>query len=1149
MVRRRSPLKTTARIGAWVLGIPALILAVIYVVLLITPIPLPLVNSQVRAAIANSMPEGSHIELGDMALALENYVWPVIQFSPVRYSEDKSGAAIEMEALEVGFSPVRALWGQPAASVTVVGAHLQVNQDLFGPRLVSFDVVPSEDGGTPTVQINEGEDAFPAVGLSSEGVDVRGEVPSDIHKIRSDNDWLIYNLEAAEEGIASIVEQAQKGLFSRLVIRDASLDMNDALYGIFRTFEDINIDIAPTLNGAAVEGTFSVNFGGTVMSGILERSVSNGKPRLKTSLTNVDMSAFVPFINDRESMTGIVGASALSMDVGFDSVGGKITDGLFHIDMTGTDLRVENDYFPIVTSIMAVEWDPGLGQFTLDEAQFTVGSTTAFLKGVYRLGLDELYGPVVSMSVQARDVSITTEDGPPEEPFAKMVFQGWSAPLYGATGIDQFSLEKADGAQLASTGRIDMLRRGMGFDMTIAGDGVTADDLKRLWPYFVAPEARTWFVQNVTAGRLKSTSMRYSFPVGTVPEPGDPPKALPKNSIQIDMIGEDVKIVPVDGFSPVSLDGETRLQMKDNNLVVSGQGATVSTKVGDIAIANIGFTMASANPARQVLEVSGDLSGRISSLVALLKEQQPQALEDSEIPFDIETLKGQLSLSLVSTIILDEKGETTDLDYAVNGVVQDFASTAPIENHTIGNGQLSFVASQQGYRVAGQAEFDGLPADVVIEGVMEEEAPPPSILLSATLDADDLKKMGFDASQFLKGKIKFVARPMPDTSLQMAVDVTDATLTIEDLGITKAAGVPGSFKAAILQKDSVTEISQVDVAFGDVKLQGSIGLDGKTNELQSAEFTSFALSPGDSAQIAVAPVNGGYQVRIRGEQLDLKPMLKRFFSLEEGSTGGPQAASFGDTTLALDLELKRALGFYRTTAFNVDLDMAVRGTDLQKASLSAQFGSGRALSITSNPTPDGRTLSMAFNDLGSVLRLVGVYPNIEGGEGSLVLETVSAQKADYGQFVLRNFAVVDEANVAQVLSSHQQSRQAISRQNKLEFRSAQVDFIRRSDRVEISDAVLAGDTVGGSARGFIYTDSRQYDITGTYVPLFGLNNVMGRLLGPFAGRDGEGLFGVTFAIRGPLDKPDFRVNPLSALAPGAFRRMFEYRAREVPQSQ
>ena len=66
----------------------------------------------------------------------------------------------------------------------------------------------------------------------------------------------------------------------------------------------------------------------------------------------------------------------------------------------------------------------------------------------------------------------------------------------------------------------------------------------------------------------------------------------------------------------------------------------------------------------------------------------------------------------------------------------------------------------------------------------------------------------------------------------------------------------------------------------------------------------------------------------------------------------------------------------------------------------------------------------------------------------------------------------------------------------MEFRSGDIEFVRRKDRIEVTDAVLAGDTVGGSARGYIYTDSRQYDITGTYVPMFGLNNIMGKLLGP-----------------------------------------------------
>jgi hypothetical protein len=86
--------------------------------------------------------------------------------------------------------------------------------------------------------------------------------------------------------------------------------------------------------------------------------------------------------------------------------------------------------------------------------------------------------------------------------------------------------------------------------------------------------------------------------------------------------------------------------------------------------------------------------------------------------------------------------------------------------------------------------------------------------------------------------------------------------------------------------------------------------------------------------------------------------------------------------------------------------------------------------------------------------------------------------------------------------------------------------------------------------GFIYTDKRQYDLVGTYVPLFGLNNVFQKLpiFGPIlGGREGEGLIGVTFAVRGSLDKPDFQINPASMLVPGAFRGLFEYRAHERPE--
>src|SRR5690606_7362619 len=118
-----------------------------------------------------------------------------------------------------------------------------------------------------------------------------------------------------------------------------------------------------------------------------------------------------------------------------------------------------------------------------------------------------------------------------------------------------------------------------------------------------------------------------------------------------------------------------------------------------------------------------------------------------------------------------------------------------------------------------------------------------------------------------------------------------------------------------------------------------------------------------------------------------------FFSLGEGSTGGPQATSI-DQTIAVDVELDRALGFYKTTAFNLDLDLALRGDDLQRVSLQTQLGNERSISVTTNPTPDGKVMSVAFNDLGTVLRLIGVYPNIESGEGTLVIETNAEEQID-----------------------------------------------------------------------------------------------------------------------------------------------------------
>jgi hypothetical protein len=135
-----------AKLAVWMLGIPAALLIVLYFVLLATPLPLPFGSTAVQAAARSILPPSAQLELGQMNLALEKGVWPVIQFSPVRYVDSKSGARIDMEALELGFSPIRALVGQPGASVTIVGPQVQMVQDLYGPRATKFEFVEDIEG-------------------------------------------------------------------------------------------------------------------------------------------------------------------------------------------------------------------------------------------------------------------------------------------------------------------------------------------------------------------------------------------------------------------------------------------------------------------------------------------------------------------------------------------------------------------------------------------------------------------------------------------------------------------------------------------------------------------------------------------------------------------------------------------------------------------------------------------------------------------------------------------------------------------------------------------------------------------------------------------------------------------------------------------
>ncbi len=1138
------------RVLSWVFGLPIVILLVLWLILLVTPIPLPFVGSQARLAVMSSLPNSMDVNFGDTYLALEGGVAPVLQFSPVSMVDRASNAHVEVEALEIGFSPLRAVLGQPGVVITMVEPHLQVIQDLLGPRLGRYEVVEDPQGGVPQVRVMAGETEMPNIGIVSQGLEVRGGLGSSVVEFRSDNDWLIYNMASAEEGLRQLVENVESGLFSRFIVRNGTVDMHDVVYGVVRTFSSMNLDIGPDPVTNDVKGTFSTVIAGQRLDGTVHRFVDDeGTIHMASTIDNMDFSAVAPMMDDSEAMVAIKGTGDLISDIQFgpgEPV--EVLGGQFSMDLSGTNLRMRDDFFPVSEAQFDIAWDAAAARFDLLEGRFAAGNSSANLTGTFVLGLDPLFGPTVRMSMRATDAIIQPNDlGPPEAPVDEIYFDGWSSPLYSAIGIDQFKAQRGDMA-IDISGRLDMLRDQMGIDMTIDMQGATADDLKRFWPYLANTEARDWFASNIAGGRVTEGTIVMHSPLSAAGEPGEEMR-LPETDLRLAIEAEDVEIIPVGGMSPILARGISRFSIMDGDMRVAFGDGGVETQAGVLNV--IGATLGYADngeEAPSVFEINGQVAGPIGAVLEIVDQVAPDALAGAELPFAPTSLSGDLNTQVsVRTELSGENGEDMQSTYSLTGGVANFASAEPIEGRTLSNGNLSINVNNEGYEITGPAQIDGLDTDLRVAGVLAEDSAP-EISISSTFSAEDLAEFGFDASDVLGGTIGFEATVLQDGGLGIEVDLEDARLNIADLGITKQAGTPGEVSAVARFDEQVINVSDIDLGFGSVSLQGDLVFDQEEG-LKSAEFSQFAISEGDSAELTLTPSSNGFALRLRGEQLDLKPLLRRFFNLSGGGTGGPQATVV-DQSISLDAQLDRALGFYSVTAFNLNAALELAGSDLRNLALQANFGAGSSVSVTTNPVDTGRVMSVAFNDLGTLLRFANVYPQLAGGSGSMTLNTNSTTRVDRGQLSINNFAIIDEANVAQILGNHSDSRQLISRSNRLDFDSGTASFVRSPDRIEITEAVLDGDTMGGTAHGFIYTDAGQYDLAGTYIPLFGLNNAFQQipLFGPLlGGRDGEGLIGVTFAIRGPLDDPQFLVNPASVLLPGVFRSLMEFRTRNRPQ--
>jgi hypothetical protein len=281
--------------------------------------------------------------------------------------------------------------------------------------------------------------------------------------------------------------------------------------------------------------------------------------------------------------------------------------------------------------------------------------------------------------------------------------------------------------------------------------------------------------------------------------------------------------------------------------------------------------------------------------------------------------------------------------------------------------------------------------------------------------------------------------------------------------------------------------------------------------------------------------------------VDARPFLKSLGGPD--GKGGRDAKEASPKDIDADIQVPIVTGFNDEALTGANLRLSLHGKTLRAATINGRF---RAAPFAASVTRGERgvpTLAVDSADAGATLRFVDIYRRMHGGRLNAGIGLNDGPQA--GVVQIRDFTLRNEPALSSIMAQGPEPADTDAARGRriapgraagdVTFDRMRANFVRTGSRVDFSDAAISNAAMGFTLSGWLDTGRERTDMTGTFVPLYGLNNVASQLplLGPLlGGGHNEGLFAVNFRVAGKLGSPDVSVNPLSAIAPGFLRRLF-----------
>ncbi|MCA3562706.1 MAG: hypothetical protein IOC82_17005 [Aestuariivirga sp.] len=808
---------------------------------------------------------------------------------------------------------------------------------------------------------------------------------------------------------------------------------------------------------------------------------------------------------------------------------------------------------------LRAEYDPVTGSIAITDSALLIGSSHAQMTG--RLSPERSADgrlTAIGISLGARNAAIDAQ-GSIRDPVTidQVIFQG-------RAGIEEARVDIGDlqvisgNAVVRLTGAIAGGNESPAISMAGRVQRMPAALLKRLWPPIIAERTRAFVNANVQDGVITDGEFKVVLPADAIAE-AKRTRKLPPGSVRMNMKMEGVssgyfrKLPPLQNAA-----GEANLA--DNEFSLKIEGADIVLPSGAKGrLASGAMFVRDILAAETMSDFDLDIAAGAQALIEYLDQPDLGLIRHTGI--DTSKLEGDATMKVHLAFPMIKPLPPGRIEVKAAAKLKNAALRDALPGFDVTEGKIDLVMDKGVLTASGPARIAGIPVEIL----WERGAAPgfvQSAVIKTTLDGEQRRKLGIDLGTFVRGPIGVTATldnlADPQGKVEIDAGLDEAEMRIQQIGWARPAVPKTTAKLTYYSKgDKAPRVENLEIKGTDLSIKGSMLLAPNRQGLRSASFTEMKLSDENrfAANVKVSGDNV-MDVQVTGDSFDARPLIRGLFgnrNRDEAAQAAQQAKANSGRTVRIDLTVGRVYAYMGEIITSVSGTLTSQSSRLTHAEINGTFLSGQPIVFRMTPVDGGREMRINGRDGGAAIRAANLYSKVAGGQIEFYALLGREGSVRNGKLVLRDFEVRNEAALAELDARGKPKRDAPRRdgprRDALSFKKLSLPFTSDSRFICIGEALVRGPELGASAAGLIRKSDGAIDIAGTITPAYALNAALGDipLLGDIiTGGKGQGIIGVTFAMGGTVDKPDFQMNPVSAMAPGFLRKFFEYSSRCEP---